>query len=242
MLAHEILTSSKNLTKKQLLLHNLSPTVTVEAIPPSSSQQDISSESTDQDDPTFDPQQELDENPSLKMEQFLEDWVVSLSREDKISLGLFLSYNLRNVLNFTATRAAEYAVVMMGKSDRTIRQWHSDFVEHSEIPDNNKVFFWSSETLNKKVTRYIRENCNDTMWAGKPQKMTFALGVPKGMKQVLEERGINTITLKADQMRQILAAHDDFKNEKPRLMEGKGQTALYLPKFHQELNPIERVW
>ena len=488
------------------------PTVTVEAIPPSSSQQDISSESTDQDDPTFDPQQELDENPSLKMEQFLEDWVVSLSREDKISLGLFLSYNLRNVLNFTATRAAEYAAVMMGKSDRTIRQWHSDFVEHSEIPDNEQGRYqrqgilWSSETLNKKATKYIRENCNvkgqpnltsggfclwvnedllpneclepgfprrisvetarqwmhhlgfevlsskkgayfdgheredvvedrkkfltkmievgflhpdhaptpeaqrafpsdvslassavrdkcviifhdesifnanddqtvqwgvkgegmlrpkskgsgimvsdfiderngylcltteefeeavkqditvtqssrrtleygesregywssdkfmvqmevavkianirypktdgwnvvwvfdhsschtamahdaldvakmnvkpggkqavmrDTMWAGKPQKMTFALGVPKGMKQVLEERGINTITLKADQMRQILAAHDDFKNEKPRLiqfMEGKGQTALYLPKFHPELNPIERVW
>lgn len=56
---------------------------------------------------------------------------------------------------------------------------------------------------------------HDTVWAGKPQKMTFALGVPKGMKQVLKERGINADTLVGDQMREILKNHDDFKNEKP---------------------------
>lgn len=34
------------------------------------------------------------------------------------------------------------------------------------------------------------------------------------MKRILEERGINTFTLKADDMRIILANHDDFRNEK----------------------------
>lgn len=46
-------------------------------------------------------------------------------------------------------------------------------------------------------------------------------------------------------MRTILTNHDDFKNEKPKLchyLESRGHVALHLPKFHPELNPIERVW
>ena len=39
-------------------------------------------------------------------------------------------------------------------------------------------------------------------------------GVPKGMKRILEERGINTQTHKGDDMRVILANHDDFRDEK----------------------------
>ena len=65
------------------------------------------------------------------------------------------------------------------------------------------------------------------------------------MRVVLEERGINTRTLVGDQMREILAQHDDFKNEKSRVehfLDAKGRTVLFLPKFHPELNPIERVW
>ena len=37
----------------------------------------------------------------------------------------------------------------------------------------------------------------DTVWAGIVQMMTFSLGVPKGMKKILEECGINTDTLNA---------------------------------------------
>ena len=85
----------------------------------------------------------------------------------------------------------------------------------------------------------------DTMWAGKLQRMVFNLGVPKGMKRVLEERGINTATLRGDDMQNILANHEDFKNEKTIIesfLTDKGHMALFLPKFHCELNPIERVW
>ena len=48
-----------------------------------------------------------------------------------------------------------------------------------------------------------------------------------------------------DLMRVILANHDDFKNEMPRLthfLESRGHIALFLPKFHVEINPVERVW
>ena len=45
----------------------------------------------------------------------------------------------------------------------------------------------------------------DTVWAGRVQRMVFNVGnVAKGMRKVLEERGINTTTLRADDMRKIL--------------------------------------
>ena len=87
--------------------------------------------------------------------------------------------------------------------------------------------------------------CN-TVRAGKEQKeMVFNLGIPKGMKAVLEERGINTQHLKGEQMQIILRNHDDFKNEQPKiihLLQEEGYTAMFLAKFHPELNPIEHAW
>ena len=38
----------------------------------------------------------------------------------------------------------------------------------------------------------------DRWWAGKPQKMNYSLRVPKGMRVVLEERGINTWNMNGD--------------------------------------------
>ena len=69
-------------------------------------------------------------------------------------------------------------------------------------------------------------------------------GSGQGNEEGLEERGINTSSLNGDQMRVILANHDDFKNETPRLtrfLESRGHVAFFLPKFHPKINPIERV-
>ena len=75
--------------------------------------------------------------------------------------------------------------------------------------------------------------------------MVTSDGRPKGMRIVLEERGVDTSRMKAPDMRLVLRSHADFKNEKTAvesLVQEKGQRAIYLPKFHCELNPIERVW
>ena len=104
-----------------------SETLTTDPIQEMETRNTASSETTDEDDPTFDPVQELIDNPELKLEQFLEDWLISLDREDKISLGLFLTYNLERVIpKMTSSLAAEYAATMMDKSECTIRNWHSD--------------------------------------------------------------------------------------------------------------------
>lgn len=86
----------------------------------------------------------------------------------------------------------------------------------------------------------------DGWWNGKPQKMKYSLGVPKSMRVILQERGVDTRGMVADGMRKVLGSRPDFQNEKSRierfLVEDKGHIAYMLPKFHCELNPIERVW
>ena len=85
----------------------------------------------------------------------------------------------------------------------------------------------------------------DTVWDGRMQKMVLSDGRAKGMRIVLQECGVDTARMKAADMRLVLRSHADFKNEKTALehvVQEKEQRAIYLPMFHCELNPIERVW
>lgn len=82
------------------------------------------------------------------------------------------------------------------------------------------------------------------------QEMVFPPGHPlegktKGMKTVLTERGLWREGMTKDQAMQLLGDQPDFKYEKcilEVLAEKYGQRVVWLPKFHCELNPIERVW
>ena len=87
-------------------------------------------------DCSYDPHADIDNDTDAKMEQFVEDWALSLDCDDVISLGLFLSYHLNKTLNVPKTKAAEFSSMMLGKSDRTIRLWRADFLQHGTIPDN----------------------------------------------------------------------------------------------------------
>lgn len=85
----------------------------------------------------------------------------------------------------------------------------------------------------------------DTTWGGRVQKMVLRDGTPKGMKQILIERGVNVTKMKGDEMRSVLQNMHDFKYEKTRverLLMDNGFRGYFIPKFHCELNPIERVW
>lgn len=85
----------------------------------------------------------------------------------------------------------------------------------------------------------------DTYWDSRLQKMVYRDGTPKGMKAVLQERGVNVTKMKGDEMRQILQNMADFKYEKTKVehvLLDSGYKAYFIPKFHCELNPIEMVW
>ena len=84
-----------------------------------------------------------------------------------------------------------------------------------------------------------------TVWNGSIQTMVLPDGQPKRMKLVLQERGMDTTSMKADAMREKLKTYPDFKNQKTILeeyIERRGHLCLFYPKFHCELSPIERVW
>ena len=48
------------------------------------------------EDSTFDPEREHRENNELIMEKFCGEWVASLDRDDRMSLGIFFSHQLEN--------------------------------------------------------------------------------------------------------------------------------------------------
>ena len=87
----------------------------------------------------------------------------------------------------------------------------------------------------------VQPKMHDTIWGGRVQKMVFADGTPKGMKEVLRERGVNVTKMKGDEMRATLQNIHDFKYEKTRvekLLMGHG----FRGYFFIQLNPIERIW
>ena len=85
----------------------------------------------------------------------------------------------------------------------------------------------------------------ETVWNGQPQSLVLNNGTPKGLRLVLEERGVDVGGMKKDEMVSILSEHPDFKEQKTILEEligEKGHVCLYCPKYHCELNPIECCW
>lgn len=81
----------------------------------------------------------------------------------------------------------------------------------------------------------------DTLWNGQPQRMVTASGKQKGLRTVLQERSVDTSgMLKADMVKKLEAMHD-FQHQRSKveeLVNSKGHRAIFLPKFHCELNPI----
>lgn len=86
---------------------------------------------------------------------------------------------------------------------------------------------------------------HNTVWGGSVQKLVDECSIPRGMRAVLEERGVDTAGIRAKDMRQTLKTFPDFKGQKTILEEyivQRGQLCMFYPKFHCELSPIERVW
>ena len=62
--------------------------------------------------------------------------MTQLSREDKILLGIFLQCQLSVILRKGETESAELSALIMGKSDRAIREWKQQFLENEgKLPE-----------------------------------------------------------------------------------------------------------
>ena len=128
----------------------------------------------------------------------------------------------------------------------------------NEFPEYTALFIFDNSPLHKKMSERslnvnhmnVRPGCKQavmraTTWNGEEQSMVLPDGTPKGMKLVLEERGFDTSKMKADEMRQTLSKHADFLDQitlVEELINSRGHFCKFFPKFHCELNTIERNW
>ena len=98
-----------------------------------------------------------------------------------------------------------------------------DMVETIYAPTTHRrVFIFDQSCCHRRFSDYavqakkvLVKDCGerrvrDVTWAGRPQPMVHSDGTAKGLRTVLQERGINASTLKVDDMRTILSNHDDF--------------------------------
>ena len=83
---------------------------------------------------------------------------------------------------------------------------------HTAMPDD--VLDVSKMNVNPGGKQRVMR---DGFWDGKPHKMNFALGVPKGMRIMLTKQGIDASKMNADKMREVLGSHRDFRDEKSML-------------------------
>ena len=78
-----------------------------------------------------------------------------------------------------------------------------------------------------------------------PQEMVNEDDSAKGLRTILHEQGINPQTMTADDTQTVLSFHEDFATENTIVelyLKDRGDQEYFLPKFHCELNPIERAW
>jgi len=84
-----------------------------------------------------------------------------LDSDQRRSLGIFLSFQLKKHFNLVSTKAAELARMMTGRSDKSIRAWKSMCLETGEVPDSmqrkyqHNGVLWYNESLNKKSIKCL---------------------------------------------------------------------------------------
>ena len=72
----------------------------------------------------------------------------------------------------------------------------------------------------------------DTVWAGKPQAMVHSDGSAKGLRTILVERGINTVRMKADDMRTVLSIMTISNTKRRKLSIALKAVDISHSKFH----------
>lgn len=114
--------------------------------------------------------------PEEILKTFSEQWKMTLDQEDLKSLALFLCHIFTTELKMSPSKAAERTSKIIGKTDRTIRQWRSDLLTYGEIRESKKGKYqrpkvlWANKELNDKARAFVQAN-TAFLVQGKPPTM-----------------------------------------------------------------------
>lgn len=98
------------------------------------------------------------------MKTFAEQWKATLDQEDLKSLAVFLCHVFTSELDLSHSKAAEHTAKIIGKTERTIRQWRTDLITHGEIKESKKGKYerpkvlWANKELNDKARTFVQAN------------------------------------------------------------------------------------
>ena len=117
-----------------------------------------------ENDDDFEPESEvLDDETMIHL--YSTEWINDLHRDDLMSLTIVLHHLLVTTLQFPMTRASQIIADLVGKSDRTVREWRATFLANSgSFPETLQGKYqrtgvlWQNEELNKKATAFVRAN------------------------------------------------------------------------------------
>ena len=117
-----------------------------------------------ENDDDFQPENEvLDDETMIHL--YCSEWIDDLHRDDLMSLTIVLHHLLVTTLHFPLTRAAQLIAELIGKSDRTVRDWRATFLANSgSFPETlqgryqRTGILWQNEELNKKASMFVRAN------------------------------------------------------------------------------------
>ena len=130
--------------------------------------------------------------------------------------------------------------MLLKQVDKTIKIFEEIY------PEAQALFLFDNAPSHKKIADNVpnadkmnvgpggkQPVMRDTVWGeGNVQKLVLDDGTPKGLKLVLEERGISTIGMNASTMRQQLKSYQDFQSSKTILeqfIEDRGHLCFFLP-------------
>ena len=95
----------------------------------------------------------------------VQDWTSSLSRDDLMSLVMTLQLALVHESGLTNTDAANVIASLVGRSERTVREWKYIFFKNNgNFPDSKQGKYqrdgilWQNEELNDAASDYVRNN------------------------------------------------------------------------------------
>lgn len=106
--------------------------------------------------PEFDPQEAT--------HIYATEWVESLHRDSLQSVSILLRHLLGGVLRYPIMDSANLIGEVLGKGERTIREWRSKFIDNcGKFPESlrgkyqRQGVLWQSEELNEKAAKHVRE-------------------------------------------------------------------------------------
>lgn len=131
----------------------------------SETQSEPSSSSDLNSDSDFHPDLELKKDPEAMIEEFAEDWVASLPREDQYAFSIVLFHILQQDFQLLIYPASKIIAKYIGKNYKTIQKWRTDFIdEDGEIPEfargryNRMNAISKDEKLSRQARSFVREN------------------------------------------------------------------------------------